>query len=751
MRTNRISIPLAVCAIALIFIGAVSLAGWWLELPYLVKMTPKASVVQPNSAVCLLLAGLTISSFASRNWLIGVVCNTGIFVISFITLLEYLADLGLGADTLFVINPTFLNVLDVFNYRMAPNTAFGFFLFSVFIFLKAFRLDKQKALIFFIPCIYGVIGLVSLVGFMLSINDAYAWGSLRVISPQSSLGLILMAFSSIALSSSYLGNDDERVVKILEYCLFSGVLLFVLILWQAVRLNYVSFIKSESQNELKQLSIKMATEIENEVEAIIRLFSRLNNQAYTSQSVIQRDIANYFKHIKPLVYVGTKVGQSYWAYYSPNIDKTLMNEALRYCRTSPANNLHIAAFGEYLCVKDRNNIALFDAVSVIREFFKQGIAGHFIVRIQLDGETIYVTDESEPEYQRYWNVTKTFDLYGKNILLIAQPTPEYVGAGIGKTPSLIFALGIVIAFSTLFALRYRRNLLEQQRTLIASENLKDTLLNSTLEGIIGVDKDLRITFMNSSAKKMLGYDIDTETLYFGRLLKTRRSLDNTTDSDEILLNTLISGKSIKKDADTFFRKDGSALPVNYSCSPLFVGDDIVGALIVFSDNTERMKLEDILRKMALNDSLTGLPNRAHFMKHLEEQLQHLKKQHIPFSLCYIDINDFKTINDTYGHHVGDIALKFVADNVTKALRKNDFFARLSGDEFCLIISGTNKMEEIEKVLHKIRLMTEKPIEIEHHRIKLKLSIGVVSAIADETAVDLMIRADKAMYASKKAR
>lgn len=749
--TNRISIPLAVCAIALIFMGAISLAGWWLELRYLVKITLGSSVVQPNSAVCLLLAGLTISSFASRNWLIGIVCNTAIFIISLLTLLEYALGLELAVDTLFVINPTFLNVLDIYTYRMAPNTAVGFFTFSIFIFLNAFRLANQKIIIFFIPCIYGVIGLSSLIGFLFSINEAYAWGSLRVISPQSSLGFILMAFSSIALSRPYRGHRDEKTVKILEYCLFSGVLLFVMILWQAVRINYVSFIKTESHNELKQLSIKMATEIENEVEAIIRLFSRLNNQAYTSQGVVQRDIANYFKHIKPLVYVSTNVGSTQWTYFSPNTDKEVIREALQYCRSSPGSNLHITAFGEYLCVKDQHNIALFDAVSVIREFFKQGITGHFIVRVQLDGETIYVTDESDPEYQRYWNVTKTFDLYGKNILLIAHPTPEYVGASIGKIPSLIFALGVVIAFSTLFALRYRRNLLEHQRSLIASENLKDTLLNSTLEGIVGVDKDLRISFMNTAAKKMLGYDIDSETLYFGSLVKTRRSHDVVTDSDEILLDTLISGKSVKKDADTFFRKDGSALPVSYSCSPLFVDKDIIGALIVFSDNTERMKLEGILRNMALSDSLTGLPNRAHFMTQLEEQLQRLKVQHTPFSLCYIDINDFKMINDTYGHHVGDIALKFVADNVTRAIRKNDFFARLSGDEFCLILCGTNKAEEIEKVLAKIRLMTEKPIEIEHHRIYLKLSIGVVSAIYGETAEDLMIRADKAMYASKKER
>ncbi|MDF1646394.1 MAG: GGDEF domain-containing protein [Legionellaceae bacterium] len=159
-----------------------------------------------------------------------------------------------------------------------------------------------------------------------------------------------------------------------------------------------------------------------------------------------------------------------------------------------------------------------------------------------------------------------------------------------------------------------------------------------------------------------------------------------------------------------------------------------------------------LKKLALFDGVTDLPNRRHCLDHLNIVLKRAMRQKHPFSVCFMDCDGFKKINDDYGHHVGDQVLRHIADKVSQVIRVNDFFARFSGDEFCLILEGTASEDELDSALNKILAVIATPIEVGKNIISVTMSIGVaVYPEAGSTIDSLLEHADAAMYIAKRTQ
>lgn len=156
-----------------------------------------------------------------------------------------------------------------------------------------------------------------------------------------------------------------------------------------------------------------------------------------------------------------------------------------------------------------------------------------------------------------------------------------------------------------------------------------------------------------------------------------------------------------------------------------------------------------LERLAKYDGLTELPNREYCLDHLKTMLTRSNRGTDCFSVCFLDCNNFKQINDAYGHHVGDLALKHVAQAVSQVIRCNDFFSRFSGDEFCLILDGTASEKAIKAVLDKIFKALSIPMEFESHQIIMTVSIGVAMYPDSAQSAELLLkRADEAMYSAK---
>jgi diguanylate cyclase (GGDEF)-like protein/PAS domain S-box-containing protein len=174
-------------------------------------------------------------------------------------------------------------------------------------------------------------------------------------------------------------------------------------------------------------------------------------------------------------------------------------------------------------------------------------------------------------------------------------------------------------------------------------------------------------------------------------------------------------------------------------------------LLAIEDITERKKYEEKIQQMAFYDSLTGLPNRKLFSDRLGIVLAQAKRNKKKVGIVMLDLDNFKDVNDTLGHDVGDTLLKAVAERLSGTLRKSDTVARFGGDEFVLIFPDMEIIEEAIQVVQKIIDRFHKPFLIDTHQLVVTTSIGI--AVYPKDGMDeeiLMKNADIAMYQAKQA-
>jgi diguanylate cyclase (GGDEF)-like protein/PAS domain S-box-containing protein len=169
---------------------------------------------------------------------------------------------------------------------------------------------------------------------------------------------------------------------------------------------------------------------------------------------------------------------------------------------------------------------------------------------------------------------------------------------------------------------------------------------------------------------------------------------------------------------------------------------------VVDDVTERRRADEKIAHLAHYDALTDLPNRVLFREQIERELQRTRGGE-QFALLYIDIDEFKGINDSLGHHVGDELLKAVAGRIRSCLRESDLIARLGGDEFAVIQTGVRNVRDAVEFVTRIHESIRQPYQCLGHQLSTDASIGIALAPQDGTDLDQLIKnADLAMYGAK---
>jgi diguanylate cyclase (GGDEF)-like protein/PAS domain S-box-containing protein len=171
----------------------------------------------------------------------------------------------------------------------------------------------------------------------------------------------------------------------------------------------------------------------------------------------------------------------------------------------------------------------------------------------------------------------------------------------------------------------------------------------------------------------------------------------------------------------------------------------------FQDITERKQTDEKIRQMAYHDSLTGLPNRKLFSDRLGIALAQAQRSQKKVGIAMLDLDNFKGVNDTLGHDIGDLLLKVAAERLSAALRKGDTVARFGGDEFVLILPDLKAIEDAIQVVQKIVDSFCKPFLIDTHQLVVTTSIGIAVYPNDGTDGDSLLKnADIAMYQAKQA-
>ncbi|MDM8536421.1 GGDEF domain-containing protein [Desulfobacterales bacterium HSG17] len=169
-----------------------------------------------------------------------------------------------------------------------------------------------------------------------------------------------------------------------------------------------------------------------------------------------------------------------------------------------------------------------------------------------------------------------------------------------------------------------------------------------------------------------------------------------------------------------------------------------------NDANEKLKIQNNeISKLATLDSLTGLLNRHSYDNILERTLKIAKRNNKQFSILFIDLDHFKNINDTLGHHIGDLLLKEVAKKLQSCIRESDIVSRIGGDEFNILLEGITAQNDAAYIAKRILAKMSKSFNIESHKLTVTASIGISNYPSNGvTLSELLKNADIAMYQAK---
>jgi diguanylate cyclase (GGDEF)-like protein/PAS domain S-box-containing protein len=283
---------------------------------------------------------------------------------------------------------------------------------------------------------------------------------------------------------------------------------------------------------------------------------------------------------------------------------------------------------------------------------------------------------------------------------------------------------------------------------LAEDKLREAaaVFTSAGEGVAITDRDATILDVNDAFTRITGYSREEVIGCNCRILQSGRHAPAFFQDlwSELTRTGSWRGQIWNR------TKAGDIYPENLTISAVRSDTgEVTGYVGVFADITILKNTEARLEHLAHHDPLTDLPNRLLFQDRLEQSLTHAKRRGTKAAIVFIDLDRFKVINDTFGHTVGDALLVAVAKRLREAVRADDTVARLSGDEFCLILNEILSAEAVTVVVDKLLDSFSRPFEIDGQRIHATLSIGVAIYPEDGGDADSVLGlADAAMYLAK---
>lgn len=293
--------------------------------------------------------------------------------------------------------------------------------------------------------------------------------------------------------------------------------------------------------------------------------------------------------------------------------------------------------------------------------------------------------------------------------------------------------------------------------ILHAESFTD-LLESFPDGIICVDTNGLIRRVNTKLTQMSGWSRE-ELLSHRieqRLVPEQYKEQHRRDCHHFLQNPSRRKMGHRPVSLKLQTKQRQVLPVDIELAPLPTEQGTWVIASVRDMSLYHQLRQDLLEKeqkyhhMAYHDPLTKLPNRLYFNDMLTHSLAQNLRTEAVMCLMLIDLDNFKTINDEYGHVVGDGVLKACADKLNDSVRASDFVGRFGGDEFVIIATNLKTTSEVETLTDKIGQLDNKQVKIHGHDILLKFSIGISCNCPDRSLTEstLLQKADQALYAAK---
>ncbi len=286
-----------------------------------------------------------------------------------------------------------------------------------------------------------------------------------------------------------------------------------------------------------------------------------------------------------------------------------------------------------------------------------------------------------------------------------------------------------------------------QESLAVQYARVDAAINNLPQGLCMFDADQNLIICNRRYAEL--YELKPEHIVAGTPLRTilqaRRANGRFPQAESYSIEDRIASVRERKPIYTVDELSGGQF-IAISHQPMLDG----GSVAIHEDITERREVDAKIAHMAHHDALTDLPNRLRFRDAMEAALKGTQQGRIVSILC-LDLDHFKTVNDTLGHPVGDALLQAVAGRLRGCVRKNDLVARLGGDEFAVVQADSEQPVGATMLAERIIAALSAPFEVQGHHVSIGVSIGIAMAPGDgDTADQLIKNADMAMYQAKEA-
>jgi diguanylate cyclase (GGDEF)-like protein/PAS domain S-box-containing protein len=416
-------------------------------------------------------------------------------------------------------------------------------------------------------------------------------------------------------------------------------------------------------------------------------------------------------------------------------------------------------------------VAVFRVETMLNAFLDESTRHGYEIALYQGGEEIYVSPNASRQHKEGMTAGTTLDLYGVPWELHVWPSPATVAAQSSPLPSVALIAGALFAFLVGVAVYFSHaarqraahlNLANSvlqaevserqrvQRELREERDFAQLLMDKMGQGLTVVDTEGKLEYANPAYTAMLGYSQEE--------LIGKSPFDFVVDEDRHRLEEALESRNagLTSTYEAHFRRaDGSILYAQVKGVPRIINQQRMGSIAVVTDITERKVQEDALIELTIRDELTGLLNRRALDRTLEEEVARHRRYKQPLSVVLLDVDHFKQVNDTHGHHTGDEVLRWVAHTLLSNIRNQDRAARYGGEEFIVILPETD-LYEARAAAERLRVILDSTPFVgltkghAHPKLlKVTASFGVASLIEGDTPISLVDRADKALYGAKR--
>lgn len=321
----------------------------------------------------------------------------------------------------------------------------------------------------------------------------------------------------------------------------------------------------------------------------------------------------------------------------------------------------------------------------------------------------------------------------------------------GKLLGLVTFAELLASIELDYVRELRETLKKRERSLVISkqhQRLAAKVFESTFEGIMITNVDNVIELVNPAFTQITGFMAHEVIGKTPAILSSGRHDQSfyAKMHDDIAATGHWQGEIWNR------RRTGEAFPEWLTINVVSSEDgSVINYVGVFSDITQRKAAQDQVLFLAHHDGLTGLPNRASFVDRLRHAIAQARRERVKVAVMFLDLDNFKQINDTLGHHIGDQLLQMIAQRLTSCMREGDTVARLGGDEFAVVLESIADNGDIDGVSQKIIETLSRPLRLDGHEIAVTVSIGVSVYPDDSENSDELIKyADTAMYRAKES-